>query len=82
MSLIQSSAPGGFGNMLGTVGARYAQIRAALADRTERRRKYRQTLAELRVLSDRELADIGIPRAHIRRVALEEFAKDTRHEAV
>lgn len=36
-----------------------------------RRRVYRQTLAELAALSDRDLADLGIHRAQIRRVALE-----------
>lgn len=36
-----------------------------------RRRLYRQTYAELAGLSDRDLADIGIPRAHIRAVARE-----------
>ena len=36
-----------------------------------RRRVYRQTVAELSVLSDRELTDLGIHRALIRRVAIE-----------
>lgn len=36
-----------------------------------RRRVYRQTLTELSALSDRDLADLGIHRALIRRVALE-----------
>ena len=40
-------------------------IRARLA----RRRVFRQTLAELSVLSDRELADLGLSRSELRRVA-------------
>jgi len=40
-----------------------------------RRSVYRRTLGELQQLSDRELQDIGIPRSHIRRVALEESRK-------
>lgn len=36
-----------------------------------RRRVYRQTIAELSALSDRDLADLGLHRALIRRVALE-----------
>lgn len=34
-----------------------------------RRRIYRQTVAELAALSDHELADLGIHRSHIRRIA-------------
>nr|WP_241525489.1 DUF1127 domain-containing protein [Pseudophaeobacter leonis] len=41
-----------------------------------RRDLYLSTLSELRGLSDRELADLGIPRAHIRRIALETSRKD------
>ncbi|WP_435258199.1 DUF1127 domain-containing protein [Thioclava sp. FR2] len=37
----------------------------------ERRRVYRQTLTELRSLSNRDLADLGIHRSMITRVALE-----------
>ncbi len=36
-----------------------------------RRRVYRRTLAELTALSDRDLADLGLFRADLRRVALE-----------
>lgn len=48
-----------------------ALLLAAKAARA-RRRRYVSTLSELCTLSDRELADLGIPRAHIRRLALEE----------
>lgn len=48
------------------------QIVAAQAAR-RRRARYHATLSELRALSNRELADLGIPRADIRRRALEEL---------
>lgn len=44
-----------------------AQFKASFA----RRAVYNQTVRELVVLSDRELADLGISRADIRTVALE-----------
>jgi uncharacterized protein YjiS (DUF1127 family) len=44
----------------------------ASARRMLRRRKiYRETVAELNALSTRELADLGIPRSMITRIALE-----------
>ena len=46
-------------------------LRARLADALERRRAYRQTMHELRWLSDRELADLGLMRCDIDRVARE-----------
>ncbi|MEP5154093.1 DUF1127 domain-containing protein [Planktotalea sp.] len=36
-----------------------------------RRKVYKQTRSELISLNDRELADLGIPRASIRRIAME-----------
>lgn len=36
-----------------------------------KRRDYRNTYHELSILSDRELGDLGIPRCHIKRLALE-----------
>ncbi|ETD87725.1 DUF1127 domain-containing protein [Rhodobacter capsulatus] len=50
----------GFSNFL-------ASIREALA----RRKVYRQTLAELRSLSNRELNDLGMHRSMLTRIALE-----------
>ncbi|KQB14076.1 DUF1127 domain-containing protein [Rhodobacter capsulatus] len=44
-----------------------ASIREALA----RRKVYRQTLAELRSLSNRELNDLGMHRSMLTRIALE-----------
>lgn len=48
---------------------RLRDIFTDLADRLARRRVMRQTIAELQVLSDRELADLGLRRAEIRRIA-------------
>ena len=50
----------GFSNLL-------ASIREGLA----RRKVYRQTLAELRSLSERELSDLGMHRSMLTRIALE-----------
>ncbi len=47
--------------------AQWAKVSEALA----RRKVYRQTLAELRALSGRELDDLGIHRSMITRVAYE-----------
>jgi len=44
---------------------------AGLRARLARHRKYRQTVAELAALSERELSDLGLSRADIRRVARE-----------
>ncbi|GHE02762.1 hypothetical protein U879_18155 [Defluviimonas sp. 20V17] len=51
----------------GRLGLLKSQLRAAL----ERRRIYRTTLNELSALSDRDLADLGLHRSMIRRIALE-----------
>ncbi len=42
-----------------------------LRDSLERRKVYKATHRELSMLSNRELADLGIPRSHITRIALE-----------
>ena len=46
---------------------KWDQARDVLA----RRRVYRKTYHELSMLTDRDLADLGIPRSNIRRLALE-----------
>ena len=43
----------------------------ALGQRIKRRRLFRQTFNELSALSTRDLADLGLTRADIRRVAME-----------
>jgi len=50
---------------------RIAQIYRTLAEATARRRIYRQTRRELNALTARELADLGIHRSQITRIALE-----------
>jgi uncharacterized protein YjiS (DUF1127 family) len=50
-------------------GARTASFFDAIAERVRRYRSYRQTLAELESLSDRELADLGLHHSMIRACA-------------
>ncbi len=45
----------------GSIVERIKAVRAALADRSAKNRVYRQTLRELDGLSDRDLADLGLP---------------------
>ena len=52
-----------------TLGQRFADLRATLAERAARYRTYRQTLTELANLSDRDLADLGVSRVDIRDIA-------------
>ena len=53
------------------IAARISAMFAALSDAWQRRRVYRQTLRELNALTSRELADLGMHRSMITRVALE-----------
>ena len=50
---------------------RFAVVVASVKAARERRRVFRQTLHELNSLSPRELADLGIHRSMITRLALE-----------
>ena len=50
---------------------RFAAILKVAKDAMERRRVYNQTLFELKGLSDRDLADLGLARANIADVARE-----------
>ena len=50
---------------------RAVQVLKSAREALERRRVYRRTLTELRSLSNRDLADLGIHRSMITRVALE-----------
>ncbi|MBC7157094.1 MAG: DUF1127 domain-containing protein [Rhodobacteraceae bacterium] len=50
---------------------RLSTLVADLREANARRRVYRQTLGELQGLSNRELADLGICRSMITRIALE-----------
>ena len=52
----------------------FDRVRAIIADITERAARakvYRTTLEELKALSGRELADLGIHRSEIKRIAYE-----------
>lgn len=47
------------------------QKREQMRDAQAKRRVYRATYNELSMLTNRDLADLGIPRSNIKRVALE-----------
>ncbi len=51
------------------LGARLAGFRETFRARMARRRVFNQTYAELSTLSNRDLADLGLARSEIRRVA-------------
>ncbi|WP_291239955.1 DUF1127 domain-containing protein [Gemmobacter sp.] len=52
-------------------GDRFAAVLETLRTAMARRAIYRQTVQELRALADKDLADLGIHRSQIRRMALE-----------
>lgn len=54
-----------------TVSNRIAAARAAIVTRFNQYRTYRNTLAELRQLSTRELDDLGLSRHTLRAIAQE-----------
>lgn len=49
--------------------ARLTDFFADLRTRFERRKVYRETLSELRALEDRDLADLGLNRTMLKRIA-------------
>ena len=51
------------------LSARFDALMIDLRARLARRKVYRQTVNELSALSDRELADLGLNRSEIRRIA-------------
>lgn len=53
------------------VASRFSALAAEIKLAFARRAVYRRTYNELAALSDRELADLGIPRSSIRRVSRE-----------
>ena len=55
----------------GSIVERFSSVMKNLMASMERRRIYNQTIRELRSLSTRELADLGLNREMITRVALE-----------
>ena len=54
-----------------TLGARFSEYREAAVAAYGNWRVYRTTLNELQELSPREMADLGMNRSMIRRIALE-----------
>lgn len=57
------------------ISATIRRLRGGIAHRRARAEVFRRTVAELTVMSDRELADMGLARADIGRVARDEAAK-------
>ncbi|WP_342076216.1 DUF1127 domain-containing protein [Yoonia sp. SS1-5] len=54
-----------------SLGDRFANFRANLAEATAKRKIYKTTLTELSALSSRDLADLGLHRSQIKTVAYE-----------
>jgi uncharacterized protein YjiS (DUF1127 family) len=52
-------------------GARFAAFRAEVAQKLAAHKVYKTTVNELSSLSNRDLADLGLGRSHIKRIALE-----------
>lgn len=55
----------------GTHSFGFSSLIEAVKTRYARNRIYRQTVSELSTLSNRELADLGLHRSNIRRVAMQ-----------
>lgn len=53
----------------GTLGEKLAAFWAAYLEGAAKRAAFRQTMRELNTLSDRELADLGLHRSGLRRIA-------------
>jgi uncharacterized protein YjiS (DUF1127 family) len=60
-----------FHRVFNDLRAQYTNVRSSVKAATERRAKYHSVMFELSELTDRELNDIGISRADIRRIARE-----------
>lgn len=52
-------------------GARFAAFRAEIAQKLAAHKVYATTVNELQALNNRELADLGLSRCDIKRIALE-----------
>ena len=52
-------------------GARFAAFRAEIAQKLAAHKVYTTTVNELEALNNRELADLGLARCDIKRIALE-----------
>ena len=53
------------------LGQRIAALRVSLTERAAKNKIYRSTYNELQALTDRDLADLGLSRSMIKRIAIE-----------
>lgn len=63
--------------LLYRLGSALLGLPASLGRWAQRRRAIARTVSELSAMSDRELADLGIPRCDIRRLACEAVGRGT-----
>lgn len=77
MSMAISSTSSWLTAAMENIHSRYEHLLSAASEWNERRVRYNTTYMELSALSDRDLADIGIPRADIRRRALQELSMES-----
>lgn len=54
-----------------SLGERFANFRANMAEAAAKRKVYKTTMDELSALSDRDLADLGVARSMIKGIAFE-----------
>lgn len=80
MSRIISHNIGWSQTVLNNLHLQYSRVRSSVIAAKTRRDQFRATFSELNALSDRDLADIGIPRSHIRRLAFEAMSMETMNE--
>lgn len=80
MSIVIFRSNGWTKTVLADLHSRYSHVWATVIAAKRRRDQFRANFSQLNALSDRNLADIGIPRSHIRRLALEEFPMETMNE--
>lgn len=66
--------------VLDDMRSRFKRFLSVAQEANERRGVYRTTIRELGRLADRDLADLGIPRSHIRRLAIEASQKGRTDE--
>ncbi len=77
MSMVNSKTFHWTGTVPARVQSFFTNAKTELKIAQARRAKYRKTYAELVALSDRDLADIGIARYDISRLAREESLRGT-----
>lgn len=66
MAYVNTTRASGFGLI-----ERIQEFRATAAENAAKRKIYRQTVRELSILTDRELADLGLGRSQIKSIAME-----------